>query len=424
MKEKIRFDKQITPVALRGSIRMPPSKSAAHRALLAAALAGGQSRLYNAALSEDIQATMAAAAALGAQIAFDNGTLVVRGMSQPKKDAFIDCRESGTTLRLIIPVLAALQGGTVTGRGRLPQRPLDEYLRIFEKQGLTYQKDAAGLPLRIPGGLKSGVFSLSGRVSSQYISGLMFALPLLKGDSDIIIEDTLESSGYVDMTISVLKRFGVEIEEPEQYRRYSVRGGQRYAPCDMTIEGDWSQAAFFLLAGTLGDGLGIRGLAQQTTQKDKGFLELLIRMGADVYMENGEIVIQKSSLNAITADVSQRPDIAPALAGDMAIAKGKSVITGGQRLRLKESDRIASVTQALRAIGADVTPTEDGMVIEGKPRLAGGTASSAGDHRIAMTLAALAAACEQKVVVQDAQAVNKSYPSFFEDIKALGGIVE
>jgi 3-phosphoshikimate 1-carboxyvinyltransferase len=416
------FNKTIKPVALKGTVKIPPSKSMAHRAILAAALADGESVIKNVAPSDDVRATMAAVAALGAQIIKQGDLLAIQGIAQAKK-AQIDCGESGTTLRLVIPVLSALAGGLVSGRGRLPQRPLDEYLKIFEAQRLAYERDAAGLPLKVPAGLKSGVFTLSGKASSQYISGLMFALPLLTGDSQIIIADTLESSGYVDMTVEVLQRFGIEIEETEMHKRYTVHGNQQYKACEITVEGDWSQAAFYLLAGTLGAGVRITGLKQHTMQKDKGFLDLLLQMGADIQIQNDAVIVRKSSLKGITADVSQMPDIAPALAGAMAIAEGRSVITGGKRLRLKESDRIASVTQALLAIGAEITPTEDGMVIQGKPQLAGGEASGFNDHRIVMTLAALAPACAREVLIHDAQAVNKSYPSFFEDIKSLGGVV-
>lgn len=409
--------------ALCGTVTAPPSKSMAHRALLAAALAKGQSVIKNVEFSEDIRATAGAARELSAYVSLEKDTLTVQGPRRFSAMPRMDCGESGTTLRLLVPVIAALGGGTVTGRGRLPSRPLGEYIKIFERQGIPYTRDASGLPLKIQGTLKSGVFPLSGAVSSQYVSGLLFALPLLEGDSEIVIEDTLESSGYVDMTLKILSLYGVDIEEKEKHRRYCVRGGQSYKPCDYTVEGDWSNAAFFLLAGAVGGDVTVKGLKPDSMQKDKAYINLLKEMGADIRTDGDAVRVVKSGLHAIQADVSQTPDIAPALAGAMAIAEGTGVISGGARLKVKESDRIASVASALNAIGAKVSPTADGMVIEGAGRLKGGAASSHSDHRIAMTLSALAAACEGDVTILDAQAINKSYPSFFEVMKTLGGQV-
>lgn len=421
--QSLNSDKTVYPIPLKGEITVPSSKSMAHRAVLAAALAKGRSVVYNVALSEDVSATVSAVKALGARVEEKEGHLVIEGVQNVKKGIRIDCGESGTTLRLLIPILAAMQGGSLTGRGRLPQRPVDEYLKIFESQGLRYARDAAGLPLTVEGGLKGGNFRLSGMVSSQYISGLLFALPLLAGNSEITIEDTLESSGYVDMTLQALRMFGIAVEETQKHKVYAVKGNQQYKPYMYTVEGDWSQAAFFLLAGTMSAGLVIHGLEQNTFQKDREFLSLLKHMGADIQADGGKITVRRSTLHAITADVSQIPDIAPALTAAMCIAKGKSVITGGKRLRMKESDRITATAEAFKAIGADIEATEDGMIIDGKPKLKGGVSSSYHDHRIAMALAALAAACEGSITIKDAQAVNKSYPAFFEDYVKLGGII-
>jgi 3-phosphoshikimate 1-carboxyvinyltransferase len=410
----------LKPSPLSGTVDAPPSKSMAHRVILSAALAKGQSIIENIELSEDIRATLGAVRAMGAEAEFREGTLTVAGPGRFAEKRVIDCGESGTTLRLIIPVLAALGGGTVTGRGRLPQRPLQEYLKIFDKQSVAYTRDNAGLPLTVGSGLKSGVFALSGAVSSQYVSGLLFALPLLAGDSEIVIEDALESGGYVDMTVSALRRYGITVEERERYRRYAVPGAQAYRPCDCTVEGDWSQAAFFLLAGACGGDVAVRGLKRDSLQKDSAFAVLLKEMGAELTEDAEGIRVKKSRLKAIRADVSQTPDIAPALAGAMAIAEGRSVVTGGSRLKVKESDRIAATAAALNAIGARVTPTADGFIIDGVPSLTGGASSSHNDHRIAMTLACLSPACESAVTIADAQAVDKSYPSFFIVLNKLG----
>lgn len=420
----LNFDKTVYPVPLKGEITMPPSKSMAHRVVLAAALAKGKSIIHNIAISEDVSATITAVRQMGAQIEEQADCIVIEGIRNAKKDMQIDCGESGTTLRLLIPVLAAMQGGTLDGRGRLPQRPVDEYLKIFTSQGLLYKRDAAGLPMTVEGGLKSGIFRLSGQISSQYISGLMFALPLLEKDSEIVISDTLESSGYVDMTLQALHMSGIAIEETIMHKQYCIKGNQQYKPFAYTVEGDWSQAAFFLLAGIMGTNVVLKGLAQNTNQKDREFLSLLKRMGADIEVDDDIITARKSPLHAVTADVSQIPDSAPALAAAMCIAKGRSLITGGKRLRIKESDRITATVEAFKAIGADIEETQDGMAIEGKPKLRGGVSSSHHDHRIAMALAVVAAACEGSITIKDAQAVNKSYPSFFEDYMKLGGTVE
>jgi len=415
------MDITIKPSALSGAVTAPPSKSMAHRAILAAALAKGESVIKNIELSEDIRATAGAIRLMGANTEFKDGTLIVTGIKYFSKNTFIDCGESGTTLRLLIPVLAATGGGTVTGRGRLPERPVQEYLKIFDKQNIAYRRGGSNLPLTVGGGLKSGRFALSGAVSSQYISGLLFALPLLTGDSEIVIEDTLESGGYVDMTLQTLRMSGIEIAEIEKYRRYTVTGSQTYKPCDCTVEGDWSQAAFFLLAGAAGGDITVKGLNAETLQKDSAFIGLLKQMGADITAGTDGIRVTKSSLHAVSADVSQTPDIAPVLAGAMAIARGKSVITGGARLKVKESDRIAATASALNAIGAKVTPASDGFVIEGVPHLKGGVSRSYNDHRIAMTLACLLPVCQGEVTIADAQAVDKSYPSFYKELQKLGG---
>ncbi len=384
---------------LSGAVAAVPSKSDAHRALICAFLAGG-GEVKGVSSSEDITATENALKAL------KNG------------DGVINCRESGSTLRFIIPVAAALgKSVTFTGEGRLGERPLVEYLRLLPEHGVKCEYGGA-LPLKISGKLKSGRYELSGGVSSQFITGLLFALPLLSGDSEIILSSPLESKPYADMTVKTLERFSVSIEERE--RGYYIKGNQEYKKSPYTVEGDWSQAAFFLAGGALTGGVSVTGLDINSAQGDKEIAELLCRFGADVEISDSAVTVRKSVLNGIDIDVRDIPDLMPILAVLGAFAKGKTVITGGERLRLKESDRIKSVAENLIKMGIDATETADGIIIEGgAPR--GAALSSFNDHRIVMAFAVAAAAARGGSVIEGAQSVNKSYPDFFKAYNSLGG---
>lgn len=402
----------ITPGRLSGCVTPPTSKSQGHRLLLAAALAAGESVVKNLSQSKDIEATTACIRALGAQVRQEEDGLHVVGRGggfNSEKPLFFDCGESGSTLRFLIPIaLAVAGGGSFTGHGRLMERPLKPYFDIFETKDIYYaQYDGkAGLE----GRLTPGDYPLPGDVSSQFITGLLYALPLLEGDSRIVITTPLESRAYVDMTLDALAQFGVTARwEGEQ--TLLVPGNQTYRPAAVTVEGDWSQAAFWYAARALGSGVDIQGMDAGSTQGDKVVAACYERLARP-----GDVEL----------DVSQCPDLVPALAAMAAVRQGTTSIVNAARLRIKESDRLAAVTGALNAMGAEVTEGADSLTIAGKASLAGGVAiDSCNDHRIAMMAAVAATRCQQPVTVLGAECVNKSYPAFWQDYRLLGGqIVE
>ncbi|MBO5339701.1 MAG: 3-phosphoshikimate 1-carboxyvinyltransferase [Oscillospiraceae bacterium] len=401
----------IRPTLLKGGITPPPSKSQTHRAVIAAALAGGVSTLRNVARSQDIQATLDCMTALGAcPESAGQGAVRVHGMGAVISDwqglPRFDCGESGSTLRFLIPVaLAAAGGGSFTGRGRLMERPQQPYFDIFEEKGIFYeQKDGV---LTVKGGLEPGTFKLPGNVSSQFITGLLYALPLLAGDSEILLTTPLESEGYVDMTLEVLGRFGIRVRR--QGDCFYIPGGQQYQSRDMDIEADWSQAAFWYAACALGSGVDIQGMNAFSTQGDMAVVPYCLKLTAP-----GEVEL----------DVSQCPDLVPALAAMAAVRQGTTYIVNAARLRIKESDRLAAVADVLDRMGADVTEQAEGLTIVGRDGLAGGVSvDSYNDHRIAMMAAIAATRCAHPVTVVDAGCVAKSYPNFWEDYEALGGAI-
>ena len=384
----------ITPGPLRGAITPPPSKSQAHRLLIAAALADGESRIEHLADSQDIQATRRCMAALKA----------------PGEDLpVLDCGESGSTLRFLIPVALALRGGgRFTGRGRLMERPQKPYFDLFDEKGIAYRQEDG--VLTVQGRLTPGTFALPGDVSSQFVTGLLYALPLLEGDSRITLTTPLESRGYVDMTLEALERFGIRAECPDG-RTLRVPGGQTYRPCRAAVESDYSQAAFYYAANGLGGQVEILGLNPRSAQGDRCIVPYHMQLCGP-----GEAEL----------DVSQCPDLVPPLAAHAALRQGITRIVNAARLRIKESDRLTAVTQVLTALGADVVEGADRLTITGQPEgLAGGvTVDSHNDHRIAMMAAVAATRCAAPVTITGAECVAKSYPDFWEDSERLGGQIQ
>lgn len=393
-------DVKISSSILKGTVIAPPSKSAAHRALICSFLAGGGtvSPIIN---SKDMEATVGVIDAL------------------KRGESTLDCIESGSTLRFMIPVAAAF-GKEVTfiGQGRLPQRPIGEYLELLPKHNVNVKSDG-GLPLTISGQLKNGSYEISGDVSSQYVTGLLLALADLEGDSAVILTTPLQSKPYVDMTVKVMKDYGVEIKETDF--GYLIHGGQEFKRLDYTVEGDWSQAAFFLVAGAVGGDVTVSGLDMNTTQGDKGILDVLKSFGAEIEIKENSVRCVKSRLKGCVVDATDIPDLVPIVAALGAFSGGKTIIKGAQRLRYKESDRIKSVVDNLKLIGADVTETEDGMIINGSARLHSARLKGYNDHRIVMAFSVAALFLDGDTVIDDAESINKSYPAFFEDYNKIGG---
>ncbi|MDF2839521.1 MAG: aroA [Clostridia bacterium] len=411
---------EITPAPLKGNILIPPSKSLCHRAIIAAALAEGQSIISNVLLSKDILATMKGVQALGAEITQLADSLIIEGgLASQEQDVLIDCNESGSTLRFLIPLgLLSSNRITYTGIGNLPHRPLTPYFDIFKEQDIFYSSNI--LPIEIEGRLKPGLFQMSGSISSQFITGLMFVLPLLNADSTIIITSPLESKGYIDITIEALRCFGIHIEN-NHYEQFFIKGNQCYRPAQIAVEGDYSQAAFWLAAGALSGDITCAGLSQSSCQGDKAILKILENSGAKLSYNAGYVTSKHSKMHAFDADVSQCPDIAPVLAVVAALSHGTSKITGAARLRIKECDRLKAITSELNKLGAKILEGEDSLTIHGVEQLKGGEVDSWGDHRIAMALAIAAAKCKEPIRIYNSGVIEKSYPSFFEDFKMLGG---
>ena len=405
------MDIRITPQKLHGHVDIPSSKSYSHRAVIAAALAEGTSVITGVSASADIDVTCRAMSALGADICGENGTYTIKGAGRPE-GGIIDCGESGSTLRFLIPIAAAL-GADVTfeGHGKLPTRPITPYIRELGKKGIRFDKEG-GLPISMSGRLQPGEFLLEGDISSQFITGLLFALPLLEGDSVIRLTSPLESKPYADMTVSTLGHFGITVKEScsNGLPVYEIKGGQHYKPCDMRVEGDYSQAAFFYVANALGCDIDMGNLAEDTVQGDR-IIEQLARV------ENGRIP-------SFVQDASDVPDLVPVLTVLASAAEGTSKIINASRLRIKESDRLESAAAMINALGGCVTVGEDNLVIEHCARFKGGTIDSYNDHRIVMSAAIAAAMSDAPVTILGAEAVNKSYPRFFDDYRSLGGIAE
>ncbi len=402
---------QLKPAVLKGTVTAPPSKSMAHRAVICNALAkltsGTAANITNISLSKDIEATYGAVAQLQA------------GKTATDTLTEIFCNESGSTLRFIIPIAAALGGAYMfTGAGRLSQRPIDAYVEIFTKQGIENRTTNGGLPYTINGKLKAGTFSLRGDVSSQYISGLLFALPLLEGDSVIDITTNLESKPYVNLTVDMLQRFGITVTEQikaDGCLQYHVKGNQVYQAQDYKVEGDFSQAAFWEVAKALGMPLTIEGVDADSRQGDKAILQIA-----------GDLANRKATQpGGYIVDASQIPDLVPIITVMAALSEGTTHIVNAARLRIKESDRLAAISQVVNALGGHVTELPDGLTIEGNPEgLQGGvTVDSYNDHRIAMSVAVATLKCKEPVVLTGAESVQKSYPDFWEVYAGLGGSV-
>ncbi|MBQ3482669.1 MAG: 3-phosphoshikimate 1-carboxyvinyltransferase [Clostridia bacterium] len=405
-------------------VAAPTSKSAAHRVLIAAAFADAPTRVRVSGAGEDIAATVRCLAALGARIdeapiAGGDAWLTVTPIMAVPACATLDCGESGSTLRFLIPVAAALGVETTfLRRGRLPERPLEPLRSEMIRHGADFKDNPDG-SLTVRGRIGAGDYEIAANVSSQYITGLLFALSLCDLPSTLTLTGEIESAPYVDMTVHALAAFGAAPMRSADGRVFTVAGrnvAPLRSPAELLPEGDFSGAAFPLAAGALGaHPVTVTGLDLASAQGDRAILDLLARFGARVERDatRGTVTVSPAPLHGIDIDAKQIPDLVPILAVIAAGASGKTVITGASRLRLKESDRIATTAALLRALGGKVSATDDGLVIECSP-LSGGTVDGAGDHRIVMSGAVAALFANGPVTVTGIEAVAKSYPNFFE----------
>lgn len=407
-----------------GSIRAIPSKSQVHRLLICAALADFSTYIGCDETSADIDATAGCLVSLGASVMNDGAGFEVEPIPLPVQSGIItqNCFESGSTLRFMLPLCCALGASAeFIMSGRLPERPMGPLLEQLTPHGCSIVKSAGSLCCG--GKLEGGVFTLPGDISSQFISGLLLALPRVYNDSVIKVEGRVESLSYIDMTMETLGLFG--IKTGREGNRYMISGGQRYrSPGTVAAEGDWSNAAFWLCAGAIGGadgGITCTGLNSGSRQGDKAIVQILKRFGARVECRDGSVTAAPGKLRGTRIDAGDIPDLIPVLSVVAAVAEGETEIYNAGRLRMKESNRLRTTAQTLRNLGADISETEDGLRIRGVSALRGGTVASFGDHRIAMTAAVASAVCKDPVTISGAEAVKKSYPAFFRDFMSLGG---
>ncbi len=408
----------IKPKSLQGKIPAVASKSDAHRAIICAALSDKPTEIFISEISMDIRATLDCMRAIGAKIDENNGIYKITPVKKPEDSPVVNCSESGSTLRFLLPLVSLLcKNPEFTGCGRLPERPMSPIINLLKSKGIRFFNEK--LPMKTTGSFESGEFEIAGDVSSQFISGLLFALPMLAGESKIILTSPLKSAAYVDMTIDTMLRFGVNIIRTDY--GFLIPDGQKYiSPGKYLVEGDWSNAAFMLTAGALNGKIEVTRLLNGSHQSDKVIVDILKNAGADIKFTD-TVSVNKSKIMPFNLDVSECPDLFPICSVLACGAVGESVLYNAERLRIKESDRIKAVFDMITALGGKVKEEADKLIIYGRGKLLGGTVNSVNDHRIAMSAAVASLLCDNEVTIQCAEAVNKSYPTFYEDFKLLGG---
>ena len=402
-----------------GSVDAPSSKSAMQRYAAGALLAEGVTRIFSPSFSEDSLAAITIAEALGAEIAVSEGAVVVNGGFKPRRGE-IFCGESGLSTRLFTPI-AALHSGEIiiNGKGSVLKRPLGMIEAPMKELGVAISTNKGFLPIKIKGPLKGGNVTADGSVSSQFITGLLMALPMVQEDS-VILVDNLVSKPYIDLTIRILEEFGIEIKN-HGFKKFEINGRQKYLAGDFTVEGDWSGAAFLIVIAAIGGEACIRNLNLQSAQADKTIFNVIKLSGADIIASENSIFISKNELHGFSFDISDCPDLAPPLAVLALACSGKSIITGTGRLTSKESDRGRILEMTLSSLGGKIKNYADRIEIEGGTPLSGGVVSANNDHRIAMALASASSISDSPVIIDGMECINKSYPHFIDDFNKLGG---
>lgn len=416
-KKENKMDKIFHQNTVKSNVRAISSKSEAHRLLICAALGDRDCRLLCTDTNADIDATAACLNALGADIKRTENGFSVHPIEKVATGGELNCNESGSTLRFLLPLASSLGADCKFNmRGRLSERPLSPLYELLSDNGITLSPQGSN-PLEIKGKLNSGNYSIAANVSSQYISGLLFALSIAEGDGTLTLEGKIESAPYIQMTIDALNLFGASIEYDENKNSFTISGRTRLtSPEEVVVCGDWSNAAFFIVAGAIGkNSVKISGLDQNSRQGDKEILSVLKKMGADIIIDSDGITVNPSQLHGVEIDAANIPDLVPILAVAASVADGETKIFNASRLRIKESDRIESVCTTLSSLGADICATFDGMIIHGKKSLTGGEVDSYNDHRIAMSASVASLVCDGAVKITRFEAINKSYPSFAEN---------
>jgi len=418
---------EIIPSMLSGKVLVPSSKSIGHRALICAALSKGKSKISNISFSEDIYATIRSLEVLGRKVSVNGDSVEIETVSslglKKKERVLIDACESGSTLRFIIPIAMCFSKNTTfVGRGKLVERPLDTFYKIFDEKNIVYKNDNSKLPLNVNSYLTSGVFHIDGHVSSQFLSGLLFSLPLLEGDSEIILNNALESRPYIDLTLDMLANFGIEVVN-NNYESFYIKGNQEYKATDIVVEADYSQAAFWLVSGALGNNIEIAGLNRVSKQGDMEIINILKKYGYNVNFNNDIVTVNcvKDKIENQVIDVKECPDLVPVLVAFASVLPCETKIINCGRLKHKESDRLNAPKEELEKLDADIKIIDDTIHIKGVSKLKGASLNSHNDHRIAMALAVISSLCDGNIILNGHEAVNKSYPKFWEDFKQLGG---
>lgn len=421
------MDIVVSPSKLNKVIDAPPSKSMFHRLIICSALANGTSEIKPLPDSEDILATISAVKSLGAEVEYTKNSILITGIEKAlsfKHPIPIHCSESGSTLRFMIPIAAALGiPASFSGEGRLPLRPMDTYVPVLESHSVKTRYSGT-LPFNISGRLKSGEYEIPADISSQFITGLLFALPLLDGDSKIILTTKAQSASYIELTLNVLKKFGIVIEKTDY--GFFVKGNQKYTSQNCVCEGDWSNAAFFLCVGAMKSPVTVRGLDLNSSQGDKKIIDILKRFNAKCFYGKDEITVSppKEKLVGIDVDAADIPDIIPVICAVAACAEGKTHIYNASRLRIKESDRIETTEHVLNSMGIKTESTDDTLTVYGTGGrlIHGGKINSFNDHRIAMTAAIMALCADSSTLITGAECVKKSFPDFFTRFTDAGGV--
>lgn len=402
----------LSPTKLKGSVDIPSSKSIAHRAIICGAMADGVSVINNLYLSRDIKATINCLKSLGADIVVDGDRAEIK--SRPyasENERILDCDESGSTLRFLLPIALAVGGKfRFIGRGKLGVRPLDVFFKIFDDRGIKYinNSDESKLDLIVEGKLEGGDFCVRGDISSQFITGLLFALSMSDKDSSITVDGELQSVGYIHLTLQALEAFGIKVEFKNNI--FKLVGNQKFLGTHYTVESDYSQAAFFLVANYLGNDIQVSNLNENSLQGDRVIVEMLDNLKSGKVKE---------------FDGSNCPDIIPIFTLACALSKGEFVIKNLSRLRIKECDRLSATVQELNKLGAKTFEGVDYIKINGVEKLIGGVEVDAhNDHRMAMMLSIAATVCEKDIIINDAESVEKSYPTFYQAYQSIGGIIK
>lgn len=411
------MDVQLSKSFFCGNINAQPSKSYAHRAIIAAALFFKQATVKNVQLSQDIKATINAVHALGCTTTYDGKNLNIVAGKTPTKCS-IDCLGSATTLRLLMPICAALGiETTFVGDKTLVNRTFAPLKQELEKHGIVFSK--GNLPTTISGKLQCGEYNISGDISSQFLSGLLFALQLVKGNSVVNLTTKLQSKDYVLVTLDCLNNCGIKIDISNG--SYYIKGHSKSKFANFEVENDYSNAAFWLVAGALNGEVTVSGLKEKSLQGDKKILHLLKKAGVDIKKTPGGIKTSYcQEIKPLQVDVKNIPDLVPALCMLLCVANGESILKNAGRLRLKESDRLQAVAECLNKFGAKAEICGDSLKIIGTKDPSNCTVNSFDDHRIVMAAAVMAARCKE-IKICGAEVVNKSYPAFFQDFAALGG---